>query len=113
MSANRGGQAGGAGDDFQRAAAAAVAEVGYPAWFDMAPQEQTRAIYAHLRQIDAARVRALTATSRRPSLRAMDSHGWRQPGESKPRGSIRKASCLGAPPAELTEPNEDTLRCTS
>jgi len=75
MSVSRAGQSGGAGDDFQRAAAAAIAEVGYPAWFDMAPREQTQAIYSHLRRIDAARVRARAATSRRASSCAMDGQG--------------------------------------
>ena len=40
-------------DDFQRAAAAAEAEIGESGWSLMSSSEQGRAIYAHLRRIDA------------------------------------------------------------
>lgn len=42
-------------DDFQRAAAEAEAEAGQRAWYEMTVSEQTRAIYARLQRIDAAR----------------------------------------------------------
>jgi hypothetical protein len=53
MSVNRTNKAGDSGDDFQRAAAAAIAEAGYPRWVEMSQHEQTRAIYDQLRRIDA------------------------------------------------------------
>jgi hypothetical protein len=46
-------------DDFQRAAAAAQNEAGLRNWYEMLPSEQTASIYSHLRQIDAARAKAL------------------------------------------------------
>jgi hypothetical protein len=47
-------------NDFQRAAAEAEAKIGTSAWFEMTPTEQTRAIYAALRRIDAARALAIS-----------------------------------------------------
>lgn len=44
--------------DFGRAAAAAQVDAG-AAWWQMQPAEQTAAIYWHLRQIDAARAKAI------------------------------------------------------
>lgn len=46
-------------DDFQRAVAAAEAEIGKSGWSIMSSSEQGRAIYAHLRRIDAERVGSL------------------------------------------------------
>jgi hypothetical protein len=68
MSASRAGQA---EDDFQRAAAPAVAEVGHAGWFAMTPREQTRSIYAQLRRIDTERVRGLAASRRRNRMRGV------------------------------------------
>lgn len=47
------------GDDFQRAAAAAEALAGKVRWSEMTPREQTEAIYAELRRIDAVSARLL------------------------------------------------------
>jgi hypothetical protein len=48
-----------AADDFQRAAAAAEAEVGLRIWWEMTLSEQTRAIYEHIRRMDTARAATL------------------------------------------------------
>ncbi len=53
-------------DDFQRAAAEAEAKAGKRAWFEMSPSEQTRAIYAQLRRIDADRATAIAFCPGRP-----------------------------------------------
>jgi hypothetical protein len=53
-------------DDFQRAAAEAEAETSGRAWFEMSLSEQTRAIYARLQQIDAARAAAMAFNPGRP-----------------------------------------------
>lgn len=45
-----------AADDFQRAAAAAVAEIGKNRWLALTPREQTQAIYEQLQRIDGRRV---------------------------------------------------------
>ncbi|HUN42842.1 MAG TPA: hypothetical protein VMU81_21320 [Acetobacteraceae bacterium] len=45
-------------DDFLRAVAAAKAAAAAPGWLALSASEQTRAIYAQLRLIDAARVEA-------------------------------------------------------
>ncbi len=66
MSANRINKAGDTGDDFQRAAAAAIAEVGYPRWVEMSQHEQTRAIYGQLRRIDADHATAMAFKPGRP-----------------------------------------------
>jgi hypothetical protein len=63
MSEGRTDTAGDAGDDFQQAAAAAIAEAGYPRWLEMSPHEQTQAIYVQLRRIDVDRA---TATAFKP-----------------------------------------------
>ena len=58
-------------DDFQRAVAAAEAAAGKRGWFEMTLSEQTRAIYAQLRQIDAARAKAMAfVPQRRSNFRA-------------------------------------------
>ena len=58
-------------NDFQRAAAAAEAAAGKLGWFAMSLAEQTRAIYAQLRQIDSARAKSMAfAQSRRGRSRA-------------------------------------------
>jgi hypothetical protein len=80
-------------DDFQRAAAAAEAEIGNSGWSMMSSSEQGRAIYAQLRRIDADhtaslfilpvhrdRLRAKADTSvvsyrHRPAPPASHSHG--------------------------------------
>jgi hypothetical protein len=54
-------------DDFQRAAAAAEAEVGRRIWWELSFAEQTEAIYLHLRRMDAERTAAM---SRGPQRRA-------------------------------------------
>jgi hypothetical protein len=46
-------------DSFQRAVAAAQAEAGNGNWAEMSLSEQTRAIYAQLRRIDAERAKAI------------------------------------------------------
>jgi predicted secreted hydrolase len=58
-------------DDFQRAAATARAEAGDD-WFEMPFREQAHAIYAQLRQIDAARALTMNteAEGRRAALEA-------------------------------------------
>ena len=53
-------------DDFQRAAAEAETKAGKRMWFEMSPSEQTRAIYAQLRQIDADRAVAMAFSPGRP-----------------------------------------------
>jgi hypothetical protein len=53
-------------DEFQRAAAEAEAKAGKRAWFEMSPSEQTRAIYAQLRRIDADRAAAMAFGPGRP-----------------------------------------------
>jgi len=58
-------------DDFQRAVAAAQAETGKSGWSAMPPSEQARAIYEHLRAIDAERAASLfILPARRGDLRA-------------------------------------------
>jgi hypothetical protein len=66
MSANRPDKADDAGDGFQRAAAAAIAEAGYPRWVATSQHEQTRAIYGQLRQIDADHATAMAFNPGRP-----------------------------------------------
>jgi hypothetical protein len=53
-------------DDFQRAAAEAETKAGERGWFEMSPSEQTRAIYAQLRRIDADRAAAMAFSPGRP-----------------------------------------------
>jgi NAD(P)H-hydrate repair Nnr-like enzyme with NAD(P)H-hydrate epimerase domain len=60
-----------AGDDFQQAAAAALSDAGHARWLAMSPREQTRAIYSHLRRLDAARAPGMSNTARRSRLRAV------------------------------------------
>jgi hypothetical protein len=52
-------------DDFQRAAAAAKAEIGEQAWSEMMPQERTRTIYAQLRKLDAVRAEGMPDVAKR------------------------------------------------
>jgi hypothetical protein len=51
-------------DDFQRAANVAENKAGSREWLEMTPTERARAIYAELRQIDAARVAAMSFVSK-------------------------------------------------
>jgi hypothetical protein len=67
MPSSPAGPANPATNDFQRAAAAAKAAAARPAWFELSPAEQTQAIYAQLRLIDAARAKALAILPRRRS----------------------------------------------
>jgi len=61
-------------DDFQRAAAAAEAKAGKTDWSIMPPSEQARAIYEHLRAIDAERAGSLVILpARRGRLQAKTS----------------------------------------
>jgi hypothetical protein len=53
-------------DDFLRAAAEAETKAGKRAWFEMSPSEQTRAIYAQLRRLDADRAEAIAFSPGRP-----------------------------------------------
>jgi hypothetical protein len=53
-------------DDFLRAAAEAETKAGKRAWFEMSPSEQTRAIYAQLRRIDADRAAAMAFSPGHP-----------------------------------------------
>ena len=53
-------------DDFQRAAAGAEVSAGKHAWFKMSLSEQTRAIYAQLRRLDADRAEAIAFSPGRP-----------------------------------------------
>jgi hypothetical protein len=46
-------------DEFQQAVAAAQNEASEHHWSEMSPREQTRAIYAQLRRIDAERAVAI------------------------------------------------------
>ncbi len=52
-------------DDFQRAVAAAAAESGERAWFELTPSERTQAIYAQLRRIDLERAASMSLIPKR------------------------------------------------
>lgn len=58
-------------DDFQRAAAAAEAEVGRRIWWELSFAEQTEAIYLQLRRIDAERTAAMSRGPHRSRLRGL------------------------------------------
>jgi len=59
-------------DDFQRAAAAAEAKIGKTDWSIMPPTEQARAIYEHLKAIDAERAASVVIhPARRGRLNAV------------------------------------------
>jgi hypothetical protein len=79
-------------DDFQRAAAEAEANAGKRAWLEMSPAEQTRAIYAKLRRIDADHAAAMAFSPGRPGR-------YRVAGETVRRRAAEVRSPARPPPA--------------